>query len=40
MKKIYLGISAIASAAIFTSSNAQDYGAQIDALQNDESKYS
>lgn len=35
MKKIYLGISAIASAAIFTSSNAQDYGAQIDALQNE-----
>ena len=35
MKKIYLGISAIASAAIFTSSNAQAYGAQIDALQNE-----
>ena len=35
MKKIYLGISAIATAAIFTSANAQDYGAQIDALQNE-----
>ena len=34
MKKFYAGLAVIGTSAFFSGANAQDYDAQIDALQN------
>ena len=35
MKKFYVGLTTIFLSALFSGANAQDYDAQIDALQNE-----
>ena len=35
MKKLYAGLAVIGTSAFFSGANAQDYDAQIDALQNE-----
>ena len=35
MKKVFIGIAVITTATYISSANSQDYGAQIDALQNE-----
>ena len=35
MKKIFTGIAVMTAAAYVSQANSQDYGAQIDALQNE-----